>query len=52
MARPTKRQRQAKLQRASSAKAFDNGFVENLLEIALDHSVEHVRQWFSSRIFP
>ena len=36
MARPTKQQRQAKLQRASSAKAFDNGFVENLLEIALD----------------
>ena len=33
---PTKWQRQAKQQRASQAKAFDSGFIEDLLEIALD----------------
>ena len=40
MTRPTKRQRQAKQQRASRAKAFDSGFIEGLLEITLDQDYQ------------
>ncbi|KAH7881694.1 hypothetical protein F5I97DRAFT_1933136 [Phlebopus sp. FC_14] len=36
MTRPTKRQKQAKRQRASGAKVFNSGFIEDLLEIAID----------------
>lgn len=36
MACPTKRQQQAKSQRSSRAKVFDNGFIEDLLEVTLD----------------
>jgi len=40
MTQPMKRQRQEKQQRASQAKAFDNGFIEDLLEIALDQDYQ------------
>ena len=40
MTRPMKRQRQAKQQRASQAKAFDSGFIEDLLEITLDQDYQ------------
>jgi hypothetical protein len=36
MTRPTKCQRQAKQQRASKVKAFDSGFIQDLLDVALD----------------
>ncbi|KAH7886453.1 hypothetical protein F5I97DRAFT_1928302 [Phlebopus sp. FC_14] len=36
MTRPMKRQKQAKRQRASGAKVFNSGFIEDLLEIAID----------------
>jgi len=36
MACPTKQQQQAKSQRASGAKVFDNGFINDLFEVTLD----------------
>ena len=36
MACPTKWRQQAKSQRASGAKVFDNGFINDLLEVTLD----------------
>ena len=36
MTRPTKRQRQAKQQRASKVKAFGSGFIQDLPDVALD----------------